>query len=36
MIFHGTIHGDHIELTMHLFDGDVDGGDTELAGEKLN
>ena len=36
MTFHGAIRGDHIKLTMHLIDGYVDAGDTELAGERLN
>ena len=36
MTFHGTIHGDRIELTTHLIDGYVNTGDTELTGKKRN
>jgi hypothetical protein len=36
MTFDGMIRGYHIQLTMRRVDGYVDGGNTELAGDKLN
>jgi hypothetical protein len=36
MKFVGTIHGEELDLTMTLSDGYVDGGVTEMKGEKIS